>query len=206
MHDTQSSFKITIHIQNHLLVSHIQYCTFVWNRISSFQLFCCCFFEDLRRFSDLSDILRLGSRRWPISEIVAARPGIEPRTSCSASKSLTTTPPLLLFVISEPRTQQYNFSNIINGNRNDDEVKYIFLKMISAWMKLTRVVNEHHMVWREVSRFGHPSITYNHTLPRILPLLNHLLPWKQINITKSTVILKYITISKNIHPCILYFL
>ena len=45
-------------------------------------------FEDLCHFSDLSAISRLGSRRWPISEIVAERPGIEPRTSCSASQEL----------------------------------------------------------------------------------------------------------------------
>ena len=45
-------------------------------------------FEDLRRFSNISAISRLGSRRLPISEIVAARQGIEPHTSCSASQEL----------------------------------------------------------------------------------------------------------------------
>ena len=56
-------------------------------------------FEDLRRFSDISAIPRLGSRRLPIYEIVAARPGIEPRTSCSVSEELnhytTAAPPEL---------------------------------------------------------------------------------------------------------------
>ena len=42
--------------------------------------------EDLRHFSGISAISRLGSRR--ISEIQMARPGIEPRTSCSASQEL----------------------------------------------------------------------------------------------------------------------
>ena len=46
-------------------------------------------FEDLRRLNDLSAISRLGSRRLPISEIVVARPGIEPRTSCSTSQELS---------------------------------------------------------------------------------------------------------------------
>ena len=45
-------------------------------------------FEDLRRFSNISAISRLGSRRKPISEIEAVRAGIEPHTSCSASKEL----------------------------------------------------------------------------------------------------------------------
>ena len=44
--------------------------------------------EDLRRFSGISAISRLGSRRYPISEIQMARPGIEPRTSCSESQEL----------------------------------------------------------------------------------------------------------------------
>ena len=38
--------------------------------------------EDFRRFSGVSAISRLGSRRLPVSEIQVARPGIEPRTSC----------------------------------------------------------------------------------------------------------------------------
>ena len=44
-------------------------------------------FEDLRRFSDLSAISRLGAGDNQ-SEIVVARPGIEPQTSCSASQEL----------------------------------------------------------------------------------------------------------------------
>ena len=44
--------------------------------------------DDLRRFSGISAISRLGSRRWPISEIVVARPAIEPRTSWSAGQEL----------------------------------------------------------------------------------------------------------------------
>ena len=44
--------------------------------------------EDLRRFSGISAILQLGSRRKPISEIQVAKRGIEPRTSCSASQEL----------------------------------------------------------------------------------------------------------------------
>ena len=44
--------------------------------------------ENLRRFSGSSAISRLGSRRWPISEIQVARRGIEPRTFCSASQEL----------------------------------------------------------------------------------------------------------------------
>ena len=35
-------------------------------------------------------ILRLGSRRQTISEILATRPGIEPRASCSASQEYKT--------------------------------------------------------------------------------------------------------------------
>ena len=53
--------------------------------------------EDLRRIIDMSAISQLGSRRWPISEIQVARPGIEPWTSCSASQELnhsTTAAPL----------------------------------------------------------------------------------------------------------------
>ena len=46
------------------------------------------YFEDLRRFNNLSVILLLGSRRCPISEIQVVRPGIEPRTPCSASQEL----------------------------------------------------------------------------------------------------------------------
>ena len=42
----------------------------------------------LRRFSGISAISRLASRRLPISEIQVTRPGIEPRTSCSASQEL----------------------------------------------------------------------------------------------------------------------
>ena len=42
----------------------------------------------LRYYSDISAISRLGSRRLPISEIVAARPGIESRTSFSESQEL----------------------------------------------------------------------------------------------------------------------
>ena len=38
-------------------------------------------FYDLRRFSDLSAILRLGNKRYPISQIVVARLGIKHRTS-----------------------------------------------------------------------------------------------------------------------------
>ena len=45
-------------------------------------------FEDIRRLSSISVISRLGSRRKPISEIVVARSGIEPRASCSASQEL----------------------------------------------------------------------------------------------------------------------
>ena len=55
-------------------------------------------FEDLCRFSDISAILQLGSRRKPISDIVAARPGIELRTSCSVSQELnhyTTAAPIM---------------------------------------------------------------------------------------------------------------
>ena len=57
-----------------------------------FSLVCC--FEDLRRFGDISAKLWFGSRRYPISEIVVVILGIESRASCSASKSLTTTPSL----------------------------------------------------------------------------------------------------------------
>ena len=51
----------------------------------------------LRRFSDISAISRLGSRRLSISEIQVAKRGIEPPTSCSASQELNhsvTTAPL----------------------------------------------------------------------------------------------------------------
>ena len=54
-------------------------------------------FEDLRRFSDISAMLRIGSKGMPISEIVTTRPKLEPLTTCSASQKLnhytTTTPP-----------------------------------------------------------------------------------------------------------------
>ena len=53
-------------------------------------------FQVLRRFSGISAISRLGSRRLQISEILAARQGIEPQTYSSASQELTTTLPLLL--------------------------------------------------------------------------------------------------------------
>ena len=46
------------------------------------------YFEDLHPISDISAISRLGSRRKPISEIVAARPEIEPRISWSLSQEL----------------------------------------------------------------------------------------------------------------------
>ena len=53
-------------------------------------------FEDLRRFSDISAMLWIGSKGMPISEIVTTRPELEPLTSCSASQKLnhytTTTP------------------------------------------------------------------------------------------------------------------
>ena len=48
--------------------------------------------EDLRRFSGISAISRLGSGRKPISEIQMARREIEPRTSFSASKELNHSP------------------------------------------------------------------------------------------------------------------
>ena len=54
-------------------------------------------FEDLRGFSDIWAISLLGSRRYPISEILAARPGIEPQPLDPQAKSLTTTPMLFLW-------------------------------------------------------------------------------------------------------------
>ena len=45
-------------------------------------------FEDLYRFSDLSAILWLGNWRKPLSEIVAARPDIEPGPLDQQAKSL----------------------------------------------------------------------------------------------------------------------
>ena len=56
--------------------------------------------EDLRRFSGISAIPRLGSRRYPISEFQVARRGIEPWTSCSESQELyhsTTAAPVHLW-------------------------------------------------------------------------------------------------------------
>ena len=44
--------------------------------------------EDLRRFNNLSVISRLLIRRYPISEIQVARPGIEPQTPCYSSWAL----------------------------------------------------------------------------------------------------------------------
>ena len=52
-------------------------------------------FEDLRCFSDLSVISRLEAGEKTISEIVEARPGIEPLPPTPQAKSLTITPPLL---------------------------------------------------------------------------------------------------------------
>ena len=46
----------------------------------------------LRRFNVISVISRLGSGKYPISEIIVARPGLEPRSSVSQAKHLTTTP------------------------------------------------------------------------------------------------------------------
>ena len=46
------------------------------------------YFEDLRRFSEISVISRLESRRQPISEIVTARPGIESQTFSSTNQEL----------------------------------------------------------------------------------------------------------------------
>ena len=57
--------------------------------------------EDLRRFSGISAISRLGSSRYPISEIQVARRGIEPLTSCSADQELNhsaTASPLLFLL------------------------------------------------------------------------------------------------------------
>ena len=72
--------------------------------------------EDLRRFSGISVISRLGSRRKPISEIQVARRGIEPHNSCSASQELNqsaTTAPTNEVIFHIPyhnnQLQVYNF-------------------------------------------------------------------------------------------------
>ena len=49
----------------------------------------------LRRFNVISVISRLGSGRYPISEIIVAIPGLEPRSPAPQAKRLTTTPPPL---------------------------------------------------------------------------------------------------------------
>ena len=70
-------------------------------------------FEDKRRFSDISAISRLRSNRKPISEIVAARPGIKPLTSCSARQELN----------------HYTDHVPVNSGRLDD----MFLQEIPWW-------------------------------------------------------------------------
>ena len=55
------------------------------------------YFENVRLFGSIAftSISRLGSRWYPITEIVAAKPGNEPRTLSPASQERTTTPLLL---------------------------------------------------------------------------------------------------------------
>ena len=88
-------------------------------------------FEDLLCFCDISAISRLWNRRYPISEIVVARPGMEPQTS-SASKELnhyTTTAPINLT----------NFDTIIKATAGD---KCSFIQ--SCWSKLQSPFSAHY--------------------------------------------------------------
>ena len=45
-------------------------------------------FEDLHHLNSISVISQLGSRKYPISEIEVARPGVEPATPVSANQEL----------------------------------------------------------------------------------------------------------------------
>ena len=67
--------------------------------------------DDLRRFSGISAISRLGSGRKPISEIQVARRGIEPGHLAPQAKSLTTQPTPL------PRSGSDALPNTLPGIR-----------------------------------------------------------------------------------------
>ena len=111
-----SSFK-NVRPDNHPMGSWGPFtCERIPKRVQDVRLDGC--FEDLRHFSYLSAISRLGSKRWPISEIVMVRPGIEPRTSCSASQQLkhytTAAPPP---PPGRPKTSLLKYLNLLAHTR-----------------------------------------------------------------------------------------
>ena len=112
--------------------------------------------EDLRRFSGISVISRLshiGSRRFPISEIQVARPGIKPRTSCSASQELnhyTTAAPshdLWLSHLNMLHACPHNKGWMIRKKLNWNWSAYVYHSILSESMYITETrfpINAHH--------------------------------------------------------------